>query len=164
MASAVFLKITTPDVAGESTDDKHPGEIELLSFGHGLTMAMGPRSTAGSATIQKASHQDISLMKYVDKSTPELQKGICLGTHYGQAVISINKTDGAGGMIPYLVYTLNDVVISSSQVSGDGQSLPIESVTLNYGKVKWEYAPTNQDGTASGTVPFTWDVEKNIKG
>jgi len=166
MASAMFLKITGPDVKGESTDSAHKDEIELMSISHGVSMQVGPRSTAGSATTEKSTHADLTVMKAVDKATPEIQKGICQGAHYNQAVIQINKADGKGGLIPYLTYTLNDVVISSSSIgAADGGGLATESLSLNYSKIKWEYVPTNPaDGTAMGTVPFTWDVGKNTVG
>ena len=165
MASAMFLKISTPTVEGESTDSKHSKEIELLSFSHGVAMNVGPRSTAGSATTEKSSHQDISVSKQIDKSTPEIAKGICQGTHYGEMVISINKADGKGGMIEYLKYTLTDVLITSHSIGGaDGGGLATESLTFNYGKIKWEYVPTDNTNAAMGTVPFAWDVAKNAVG
>jgi type VI secretion system secreted protein Hcp len=165
MASAMFLKISSPNVEGESTDSKHSKEIELLSFSHGVGMTPGPRSTAGSATTEKSSHSDVSVVKQIDKSTPEIAKGICQGTHYGEMVISINKADGKGGMIEYMKYTLNDVLITSQHIGGaDGGGLATESLSFNYGKIKWEYVPTDATNAAMGTVPFAWDVAKNAVG
>ena len=74
MSSNIHLKITGPDIAGESTDAGHTGEIELTSFNHGVSRAVGPRTTAGSASVGNSSHNDVSVSKYIDKATPELAK------------------------------------------------------------------------------------------
>lgn len=163
MAGAMFLKITGPDVKGESTADKHTEEIEISSFSQGVAMATTPASTSGSRTSERASFQDFTVTKMVDKATPELAKGVAQGTHYGEMVISVNRADGAGGMVEYLKYTLNDVIISSLQVSGaDGGGLANEAATLSFGKIKWEYTATDPaKGGAQGTVPFTFDVSAN---
>jgi type VI secretion system secreted protein Hcp len=163
MPGAMFLKITGPDVKGESTADGHKDEIEITSFSQGVSMATTPASTSGSRTAERASFHDVTVTKMVDKSTPELAKGVSQGTTYGEMVISIARADGAGGMVQYLKYTLNDVVISSLQVSGaDGGGLANEAATFSYGKIKWEYTATDPaKGGAQGTVPFTFDVGAN---
>ncbi len=166
MPSNIHMKITGPALAGESTDAGHSGELELVGFSHGVSRNVGPRSTAGSASTGHSNHNDVSIMKYVDKATPELQKAICGGQQFGEIKITVDKTNATGAIIPYLVYTLSNVIITSSSVSGnEGGQLAMENVTLNYDKIKWEYTATNPtDGAAAGTVPFTWDVGKNAVG
>jgi len=166
MASNIHMKITGPDVAGESTDAGHTGEIELMSFGHGVSRSTGPRTTAGSASTGHSNHADVTIMKYIDKATPELQKAICGGQQFSEIKIVVDKTNATGTVIPYLIYTLSNVIVSSSQLSGsEGGQLAVEAVSLNYDKIKWEYTATNPtDGAAAGTVPFTWDVGKNAVG
>ena len=166
MASNMHMKITGPDVPGESTDAGHTNEIELLSFSHGVSRNIGPRTTAGSGATGHSNHGDMSIMKVIDKATPEIQKYICGGQQFGEIKITVDKTNAQGTVIPYMVYTLSNVIISSSQISGgSGGDLAVESVSLNYDKIKWEYTATNPaDGSAAGTVPFTWDVGKNAVG
>jgi len=166
MASNIHMKITGPDVAGESTDAGHANEIELMSFSHGVSRATGPRTTAGSASTGHSNHADMTIMKYIDKATPELQKAICGGQQFSEIKIVVDKTNATGTVIPYLIYTLSNVIVSTSQLSGsEGGQLAVESVSLNYDKIKWEYTATNPtDGAAAGTVPFTWDVGKNAVG
>src|SRR5262245_13410770 len=124
MAGAMFLKITGPDVKGESTADGHTDEIELTSFSQSGSMATTPARPAGTRTAERAGFHDVTVTKMVDKSTPELAKGVSLGTHYGEMTISIARADGSGGMVQYLKYVLSDCVISSMAVSGaDGAGL-----------------------------------------
>jgi type VI secretion system secreted protein Hcp len=163
MASNMHMKITGPDIKGESTDAGHVDEIELLSFSHGVSRSIGPRSTAGSGATGHSNHQDVSIAKWIDKSTPEIQKFLCGGQQFGEVTITIDKTNAQGTVIPYMKYILSNVIISSAQIGGgSGGDLATETVSLNYDKIKWEYTATNAaDGAAAGAVPFTWDVSKN---
>lgn len=72
MAFDAFLKITTPDVAGESSDSKHPGEIELYSFSLGAHNTTTIGSATGGAGAGKVSFSSFSIMKKTDKTSPIL--------------------------------------------------------------------------------------------
>lgn len=163
MPGAMFLKISSPDIKGESTVDKHTDEIELSSFNLGASMAVTAASTSGSRASERASFSDVTVTKGVDSSTPDLAKGVAQGTTFGTAVISINRADGQGGMVEYLKVTLTDVIISSLQMSGaDGAGVAQESASLAYGTIKWEYTPTDPaKGGGLGTIPFAFDVGAN---
>jgi type VI secretion system secreted protein Hcp len=160
----IHMKITGPDIAGESTDAGHAGEIELSSFAHAVSRTIGPRTTAGSASVGNSHHGDLMITKVIDKATPEIQKSICGGQQHKEVKIVVEKTNSVNGtLIPYMVYTLSDVIFSTSSIGGaDGGGLPTESIGINYAKIKWEYTPTDPStGDAQGVVPFAWDVSKN---
>ncbi|MCJ7600165.1 MAG: type VI secretion system tube protein Hcp, partial [Desulfobulbaceae bacterium] len=56
-----FLKIEGID--GESTDDKHKGWIEVLSYNWGVSqMASASASSSGGGTTQRADLQDLSIV------------------------------------------------------------------------------------------------------
>src|SRR6267142_95575 len=97
MPADAYLKMT--DLEGESTAANHEGEIELLAFSLGVSMPVGPRSTAGSAATSKASAQ--------------LVLSTAQGAQFKEAVISVNRTDGAGGQVEYVQYKMTDVIISN---------------------------------------------------
>ena len=44
--------------------------------------------------------------------------------------------------------------------SASGDHLPMEQVSMNYGKVELEYKEQKSDGTLGGTVKAGWDVKK----
>jgi len=157
----IYLKIK--EIPGEATDQAHKDEIELGSFSHGVSMAIGPRTTAGSGPIGTSSHGDISVSKVVDISTPKIMEAVCKGTTFPEAVITVSKAGGKGKDVIYLTYTMNNVIISNAQLSAaDGAGLAQESLSLNYSKIKWEYNSTDpKDGSVKGTVPFTFDLEIN---
>jgi type VI secretion system secreted protein Hcp len=63
-----------------------------------------------------------------------------------------------------MVYELENVRITSVGVSHSaGSDVPVEEVTLNYGKITWEYTP--QDARRpGGSVRTGWDLEQNTGG
>ncbi|MEP7186967.1 MAG: type VI secretion system tube protein Hcp [Rhodanobacter sp.] len=157
MATDFFLKIDGID--GESTDDKHKGEIEIESWSWGATNvgSMGPGGGSG-----KADFSDITISKQVDKSTPKLLKAAAEGQHIKSMLLTCRKARGARGQLEYLKVTLEDVMISSytSMASGD-RPIPSETVGLNYGTIKYEYAPQKSDGSLEGFVVVGYDRRAN---
>jgi type VI secretion system secreted protein Hcp len=163
MSSNIHMKISGPPIAGESTDAGHAGEVELTSFQHSVSRQVGPRTTAGSPSVGNSSHSEVVVTKLIDKATPELAKSICGGQQHAEVKVVFEKTNAAGVLIPYLVYTLTGVIITQASLSGaDGGGMPMESVGLNYATIKWEYTPTDPNtGDAQGVLPFGWDVSQN---
>ena len=72
MAADIFAKLG--DIKGESLDDKHKGEIEVLSYSRGVTNAgslgAGTGGGAGKATFRDSAHfersQALVAARYVD--------------------------------------------------------------------------------------------------
>jgi type VI secretion system secreted protein Hcp len=78
MAMDMFIKIG--DLKGESRDKTHKEEIDVLAWSWGMSNS-GSAHTGGGAGAGKANVQDVSLTKYIDKSSPDLMLA-CL---YGQS-------------------------------------------------------------------------------
>ena len=163
MAFDTFLKIDTID--GECTDDKHKGWIEVFSFSHGVAQTgAGTISGAGASVAGKCDHQDIHITKRMDKSSPYLFKACCNGKHFPKAIIEVCKNTGQKEVIHK--HTVEHVIVSSVQTGGgQGSEHPVESITLKYGKIKWEYTPIDaKTGSKGGTVAAEWDVQLNKGG
>ncbi len=76
MTSTIFCKID--GIAGESTDANHAGEMELMSFSHGISQPRSAAaSTAGGATAGRCNHTDFSFAKTMDSSSPVLNSTCC---------------------------------------------------------------------------------------
>lgn len=162
MPADCFLKVGS--VKGESSDDKHKEWIEVLSYSHGVAqMIAGARSTGGAATSGRADHQDFSIVKSLDTTSPELNLACCKGTHFDKVTVELCRATESKE--PYMQYTMQSAVISSVSVGGGGGGLPTESVTFNYGKLTWNYIQTkHEDGSPSGHVEKWWDLVKNTGG
>jgi type VI secretion system secreted protein Hcp len=80
MAFDAFIKID--DIEGESTDEKHPGWIEVLDCGVGIKQKISrTASSAGGASAERADFHDFNVTKQIDKSSPELALACANGTH-----------------------------------------------------------------------------------
>ncbi|HEY2123108.1 MAG TPA: type VI secretion system tube protein Hcp, partial [Chthoniobacterales bacterium] len=69
MAVDIFLKIAGVD--GESKDDKHKKDIDILAWSWGLSNS-GSAQTGGGAGAGKVNVQDVSFTKWIDASSPKL--------------------------------------------------------------------------------------------
>jgi type VI secretion system secreted protein Hcp len=156
----MFIKID--GIEGESLDDKHRGWIDVLSVSQGVT-----RSVSGAGATRTnglARFQDISVTKWLDKSTPKLLESVCNGKIFPKVEIDLVSTGAAGGPTGKTVYyTLQDVIFTSSKQDGsatDDDPLPTESFSLNFTKIEYQYqsvdpgsGQTNSDVSAVCDVP-----------
>ena len=76
MASDIFAKIG--DIKGESLDDKHKDEIEVLSWSWGVR-TRARRRRAAEAAPGKATFHDLSFTHNIDKASPVLMKACATG-------------------------------------------------------------------------------------
>jgi type VI secretion system secreted protein Hcp len=162
MAFDAFLKID--GVPGESTDDKHKDWIEVLSYSHGLSQpSSGSRSSGGAASAERCNHQDFSVVKVLDKASAKLALFCCKGGHIPKVKIELCRA--TGDKQKYMEYTMSDVIVSSVRPGGSshgGETLPLEEVSFNYGKIEWTYTETDhQTGKPKGDVKANWDVVQN---
>src|SRR5690348_10250219 len=84
MAADIFAKIG--DIKGESNDDKHKDEIEVLSFSWGVTNSQ-TITAGGGGGAGKASFHDIVFTHGVDKASPNLLRACATGQHIKEATI-----------------------------------------------------------------------------
>jgi|SRR5512146_544450 len=158
MASDYFLKIDGID--GESTDDKHKGEIEVLSYSWGESQT-GTHGSGGGGGAGKVSMSDFSFMMQANKSSPKLMLACATGDHIKTAKLTLRKAGGE--QQEYMSITFSDVLVSSYNTGGGGGEIPNESITLNFGKVEFEYKPQKPDGTLDSPIKTGYDLKLNKK-
>jgi type VI secretion system secreted protein Hcp len=162
MAFDAFLKID--GIPGESTDDKHKDWIEILSYSHGLSQpSSGAQSSGGARSAERVNHQDFSIVKTLDKASPKLALSCCTGAHIKE--IKLELCRATGDKQKYMEYKLSDVIVSSVRPGGaaqGGETLPLEEVSFNYGKIEWTYTATDhKTGKPAGDVKANWDLVAN---
>ncbi len=160
MATDFFIKID--GIEGESTDEKHAKEIELTGWSFGVTN-QGTMASGGGGGSGKAEFSDITIRKRVDRSTPKMLKAAASGDHIPKIVLVSRKAGGKGGQVDYLTVSLGDVFISGYQSDAGigGDSIPQESIKLNYATIKYEYKPQKPDGSLEGSVTAGYDRHLN---
>lgn len=160
MAGTVFLALD--GVEGESTDDRHRGEIELESWSFGVSSSGTAHLGGGGAGVAKAQVSDLVVTKSVDRATPALLLAVAGGRRLQQATLTARRT--AGGEQNFLVIVMAPVLVSSCQLAdgGDGTG-PRETVHLSFGTVQLTYTSQGADGGAGPSSTFGWDVTKNAR-
>lgn len=156
------IHIKIGDIEGESKDSSHEKEIDVLSWSWGLSQP-GGMGVGGGGGVSEVNVHDLSFTKYVDNASPNLFSACCKGTHYKEdtgAVLTMRKP--GDNPLEYLKIEMGDVLISSVSVSGSGGGdYPMESVSLNFAKVKVTYVPQQEDGSGGAENPKGWDIKKH---
>jgi type VI secretion system secreted protein Hcp len=158
MAVDVFLKLG--DIAGESKDSKHAGEIDVLSWSWGVSQP-GSMSTGGGGGAGKANFSDLSFMHQLDKASPVLMQKCATGDHIKEGTLVSRKA--GKGQQEYLIVKMNDILVTSVQPSGSSEH-PMESVSIQCSKIDLEYKPQKADGSLDAGVHFVYDIKANKEG
>lgn len=153
-----FLKIAGVD--GESTDDKHKGEIELESWSFGGSNA-GSFSSGGGGGTGKVALQDFNFVKKTDKASAKLFTACCTGEHLKDATLVCRKAGKE--QQEFLTIVLTSAIVASYQTGGSSGSdiIPMDQVSLNYAKIEYKYKEQKADGSLGGEVVGGWDVTTN---
>ncbi len=160
MASDLFIKIG--NIKGESQDDKHKDEIEVMSWSWGMSQP-GSMASGGGGGMGKVNFSDLTFTHFVDKASPNLMKACATGEHIKDAKMTIRKS----GKTPqeFLLITMSDVFITSVAPAGqNGEGGMFESVSLQFGKVDLEYKPQKADGSLDAGIHFKYDIKMNKEG
>jgi type VI secretion system secreted protein Hcp len=158
MPADMFLKIE--GIQGESEDSKHKNEIEVLSWSWGETQTGSSGRGTGAGT-GKVDMQDINFSKFMDKASPKLFMFCATGKHI-PTVEFVGRKAG-GDQQEYLKIKLNDVLVSSFTTSNSSGSntLPVESFSLNFSKIEFEYFQQKADGSVASAGKHGYDLKAN---
>jgi type VI secretion system secreted protein Hcp len=159
MAADMFLKLEGVD--GESKDDSHKKEIDVLSWSWGASQS-GTGHVGGGSGAGKVSVQDLSVTKYVDASSHLLLLDCCNGQHIKKGTLVVRKAGATP--LEYIKLTMEDIIVSNIHTGGSGgEDRLTETITLNFSKFKYEYTPQKADGSGDGTKETGWDIAANNK-
>ena len=153
-----FLKLD--GIEGGSIDDKHKGELEILSFSWGATnsgtFSEGPGGGAG-----KAAFQDFHITSHIDKSYPKLKLAVSSGQHIAKATFTARRAGTQ--QQEYLKIEFSELLVSSIQLGGGGEIVPTMQISLNFAKFEVEHKEQKADGTLAGSVKAGWHLPLNKK-
>jgi type VI secretion system secreted protein Hcp len=162
VAVDMFMKIEGAN--GESKDANHKDWTDILSFSWGATQP-GSMSTGGGGGSGKASFNDLHIVARIDKAAPAVMKHCAAGKHLSKIELSICKAGGT--QIEYSKITLDDVMVTSVQLSGDNTatSADPEYVLVNYAfqaaKVTQQYWEQTDKGGKGAESQVSWDIKQN---
>jgi type VI secretion system secreted protein Hcp len=145
----MFLKIA--DIMGESTDNSHRNEIDVLSWSWGVS---GPIAGDTKKTAQPACAQPLSVSKFVDRATPPLVTHAALNTTIRSAKLTVRKA--GANPIEFLVIDLAGVTVKALTNGGTtNEDRMSENLTLAFASATITYTPQKTDGTADASVIAT---------
>ena len=160
MVVDMFLKLE--GIKGESKDDKHKDEIHIESFSWGVTQ-QGGFNVGGGGGAGKVNVHDISISKYLDKSSALLMSHCCTGKHIPSGLVTFRKAGDKP--LEYLKIKLTDILVSSVQHSGSGHGDVLsENLSLNFAKFEVEYYEQKPDGSGTKAGAMNYDIKANKGG
>jgi type VI secretion system secreted protein Hcp len=151
-----FLKLD--GIPGESRDAKHKDEIELVSFGWGVTQS-GRGSGSGSGA-GRAQFKAFEFLMRVNKASPQLFLATVSGKHIKEASLSVRRAGKA--QLEYLKIKFTDVLLTSFAQAGAADA-PDEMVAFDFAKIELEYTAAQASGASAGVIKAGWDLAKNLK-
>ena len=161
-ADEIFLRLE--GVKGESVDARHLAEIELLSYSQSMTGPLA-RSAAGAG---KTACGPVTVMKYVDQSSPDLILFVANGRPIARAVITFRKSGQSA--FEYYRVTLENLVVTEVEQSNSRLNFPspappraVEKVSLMSQRLRFEYYAQTPDGRVGMAPKAGWDCAANAK-
>lgn len=158
MAVDMFLKLT--NIKGESADDTHKDEIDVLAWSWGMSQS-GTTHIATGGGAGKVNVQDISVTKWVDSSSATLAQFCCKGSHIDEGNLVVRKAGDKP--LEYLKLDMKDMIVSSISTGGSGgEDRLTENISLNFSEFKLTYTPQEDTGAAGTAIDFGFDIAKNV--
>ena len=134
-------------IKGESTDAKHQGEVDVLSWSWGV---LGPTADA-KGKLQAACADQMSLSKFVDIASPDLFNAATLNRTIPSAKLVVRSS--GNNPIEYLVIDLGGVTVKTvNQSAGGGDGRALEHVSLGFTSAKITYKAQSATGGAGATT------------
>jgi type VI secretion system secreted protein Hcp len=157
MSVDMFLKLD--GIKGEAQDGKYPDEIDVLSWSWGMSQSgtthMGSGSGAGKVSVQ-----DISITKYIDKSSPVLAQHCSSGKHIAKGTLIVRKA--GENPLEYITINLKDIIVSSVALGGTASDDRLhETIALNFREFDYKYTTQTSKGAAGPQTEVKWDIAKN---
>jgi type VI secretion system secreted protein Hcp len=152
-----FLRID--DVAGESTDAQHEGEIAVRTFMWGETRSDSP--LAGGRT-GKVTTGPLIVTARASKASPPLLLACASARRFGTAVLSARRAGGGKGQFEFLTITLTDVLITSYEVNASADGGPMDEISLAFAEIAVDYRAQNPDGSPGEVAHAEWDFKGGL--
>jgi len=146
-------------IKGEAIDKAHVDQIDVLEWSWGVR---SPHDRDSGLLTGKRQHQELRVVKKVDKATTALYSVACTNETLTEVVLTVRKggTAAATGVptADFLTIKIEQAFIVSLETraatEGDGHALT-ESVGFSFKKITISYAPQGTEGTLGATSTFS---------
>lgn len=159
MAVDIFLKLA--DINGESKDQAHADEIDVLSWSWGMSQS-GTTHLGSGGGAGKVNVQDLSITKYVDSASCDLMKCCCNGKHLATGTLTVRKA--GENPLEFVTIDLEEILVAAVTTGGIGSDDRMtENVTLNFRKFEIKYKKQASDGSGEDKGDTKWDIAMNAE-
>lgn len=125
-------------------------------------MSQSGTTQTGSLGSDKINIQDLTIAKYVDRASPYLMLASATGKHYPEVRL-VFSSEVAQNYFEEVEIVMQDVLVSSVSVGAAGQQTGMsESVSFNFGKVRFEYREIIDGKTYDNPAGFGWNLDTNM--
>jgi type VI secretion system secreted protein Hcp len=149
--TGAFLNI--PNIAGESQDQAHPGEIEVQGWRWDFS-----RSTnileGGKPKIE------VVFSKQFDSSTPKLMQALCTGSRLESVTLTLRRGDMSATTLVEIVLTgvtVGDLATTMTLT----RDRPEEQFRLRFQKAQVTYFARTASEQAGNFTRYSWDLARN---
>lgn len=139
-------------IKGESQDDQHKGEIDVVSWSWGM---QGKSGVGGGTATGKATVHDLKIVKRVDSASTALMLALRTNEPIQKAVLTLRKA--GKGQLEYLKITIEQGRVMSlmiDTVETSGSPDVYEKVSFSFNKIEVQYVPQGKDGLPQGGMTF----------
>jgi len=148
-------------IKGDSTLDGHDDWVQFDSVQWGVGRAIAATTGGGDRETSQPSFSEITLTKFMDKSSIDLFIESCGGKKPYPTIIRWVNTSGDTNEVYHELELGNTLVTAYSTSSGGDR--PTESITLNFTTIMVKYTRFAPDGTQEEISPKGWDLTLNKK-
>lgn len=161
--AAVDYFIKLDGIPGESTDSKHKGEIDVDNWSWGQINS-GTHGGGSGGGAGKVNMQDFNFAMKVNKASPKMFLACATGQHIKEGILICRRAGKE--QQEYLKIKFTDLLISNYQTGGqNGENVvPMDQISLNFGKIEISYAPQKSDGTLDSPVVHHYSPKENKGG
>lgn len=154
---AIYLKFG--NVKGNVTAEGHADQIAVASIHfrveRKVSMEAGNLSNRESS---KPTLSQITITKKADNSVAALFKEALTGSAGQEATLTFVRT-GSNKVQEFMTYKLTNCIISSYDLSADGDEEPTEELTLSYSAIEVSYKDHDASNKAGNPQRVSYDVK-----
>ncbi len=146
-------------IQGNVTAEGYQDHIKILSihFGVGRGISMEPGNMSNREAT-RPTLSEITITKFADNSTTSLFKESVTGAQGKRVKLKFIQT-GSDKVVEYMDYELQDCMVSGYSISSDGESDPIETITLSYSQLMVNYHDYDKKNSARSPQRVGYNLE-----
>lgn len=153
------------DYKGESRINGYADMIEILSYSWNVSNPIQSSPSNTGRTTGRPNFGELVITKKLDTTSPVFAFSCASADNIGTVNLYLVRQDAQAGSdeqrnLCYMKYVLANTLVSSVSTGGSGD-IPIETITLNYSAINWEYKSQKEEISQEEVVPKGWDLGTN---